>query len=90
MEFTEAAYEPRVVEHIPGVAHVVADALSRRYDPNKTWVLPPLLQDIPETEVPIRDEDYYVTWATYRTHLCAKQVQEFGHKSEILSWGCTR
>ena len=51
------------VDHTPGVAHVIADALSRIYDPSK-----PEAQDILQhpalaqavlTEVPIRTPTYY-------------------------------
>ena len=66
LEFSEAAYEPRVVAHLPGVANVVADTLSRRFDPNKKWEVPSMLKHLPETRVPDRTDDYYLTLSSHR------------------------
>ena len=59
--FTDAHFEPDAVEHVPGISNTIADALSRRYDPAKTWSLPALLAGVPETVLPPRTPDYYKT-----------------------------
>ena len=41
--YSEAAREPRIFEHAPGVANVVADALSRAFEPGVDFKLPPQL-----------------------------------------------
>ena len=51
------------VYHTPGVAHVIADALSRMYDPAKPEAREvlrhPALADAVFTEMPIRTPEYY-------------------------------
>ena len=46
--------------HTPGVANVIPDSLSRQFQPDKTFVLPPGLTSEQEFTVPIRDSDYYL------------------------------
>ena len=45
LDVADGLYEPLVVEHIPGVANVLADVLSRRRDPKYavSWSVPPSL-----------------------------------------------
>ena len=38
--FTQAAFHPRYVQHVPGVTNVLADALSRITDPTKQYKIP--------------------------------------------------
>ena len=61
LEFTYAAFVPMLVEHIPGIANELADALSRRKDPSRSgsWRIPPCLDTVTATEVPPRDASYY-------------------------------
>ena len=58
---TESTFEPVVYEHVPGIASVVADELSRRWDPKykDTWTLPDELKGVPHTAVPALGRDYY-------------------------------
>ena len=53
------------VYHTPGVAHVIADALSRIFDPMKPDAIKvldhPALKDAELTSVPERTPDYYLT-----------------------------
>ena len=57
-----ASFEPKI-EHVPGVANQLADALSRMNDPNKPKGLPQILKSIPFTTIPIRYRSYYWTLA---------------------------
>ena len=63
MLFTEACFEPVSTVHLPGIANVVADRLSRRFDPAyaATWVVPEVFAGIPETKLPTRDDSWYTT-----------------------------
>ena len=57
----ESTFEPVVYEHVPGIANVVADKLSRKWDPRyqDTWTLPEELNKVTQTVVPRRDREYY-------------------------------
>ena len=60
LDIAEAVYTPDVVSHVPGIAHKVADGLSRRCEPHKgVWKLPSLLFGIPETHVARRDDSFW-------------------------------
>ena len=54
-------YQPHIVEHIPGVDNVIADELSRRYQPGHEFVLPAILKDVPETVFTARGREYFKT-----------------------------
>jgi len=58
--FAYSAIPPVFAEHIPGVANVMADALSRRHQPGKSQELPPLLRQARERTPPSRDDSYYM------------------------------
>ena len=62
LEFTQASFVPMIIEHIPGIANEIADVLSRRRDParSSTWILPPVLKHLAPTEVPVRNDAYYL------------------------------
>ena len=57
-----ASFEPKI-EHIPGVANQLADALSHMNDPKKPKTVPPMLENVPFTKIPIRYRSYYMTLA---------------------------
>ena len=61
LELGRCEYTPDVVEHIPGVANVIADNLSRRYDPAKSvgWVIPALLRQVPENTLQTRTRQWW-------------------------------
>ena len=42
LHYAEGSFEPRVTEHVPGVANDIADALSRLSEPNDTKITPRL------------------------------------------------
>ena len=43
LDISDSVYEPQLAEHIPGISNIVADMLSRKFDPEKKYTLPPLL-----------------------------------------------
>ena len=55
-------YRPASACHIAGLTNVVADALSRRFDPAKkdSWKLPAELLSVKRTDLPTRDSTYYI------------------------------
>ena len=61
LDVATRVYEPQVAKHISGVAHELADSLSRRYDPRNAgaWQIPPPLAAVPETVVPVRGPPHY-------------------------------
>ena len=59
LDIARACYEPVAVEHVPGVANKICDGLSRRYQPGKSFSVPPLLADVPETKLPPRGQEYF-------------------------------
>ena len=58
LDLGTACYKPEVVQRLPGIANVLADTLSRKYDPGKTFVLHPLLTSAAEVCPPPRP----ITW----------------------------
>ena len=60
--FSRFAFEPDVVQHVPGIANTTADALSRCFCPSADYTLPVfLLQSVVRTHVPVRDTSFYHT-----------------------------
>ena len=58
-----ATFRPDVYSHVPGLANVTADALSRRYEPGVSFRLPALLSGVTETHPQIRSPSW---WRTLR------------------------
>ena len=52
-------YRPAVCAHSPGVAHQVADMLSRKYAPGFQYSLPACLAKARETLIPARIAEYF-------------------------------
>ncbi len=50
---------PRVIEHTPGVAIKLADILSRKYEPGIVFVVPQVLEAVPEQVLEARTAAYY-------------------------------
>ena len=66
LDIAEASFVPDTATHLPGVANVVPDALSRRFQPaadgkSKVWKVPTMLGDSLETIPPVRNRSYYRT-----------------------------
>ena len=64
MIYATAAFQPRVVEHLPGITNVAADALSRLHEPGANYSIPESLQHLSPLPLPVRDERYYSTLST--------------------------
>ena len=58
LDVADAVYDPQVATHVPGVANVCADELSRRYQPDRRFVLPALLCSCKE----VKPVDRSPTW----------------------------
>ena len=54
-----ASFRPEVIQHLPGIANVLADSLSRKFDPHKTFVLHPALQRATEVTPPPRPKSWW-------------------------------
>ena len=52
-------YQPMDGVHIPGLANVFADILSRKHDPNKRYEIPEAPRAVPETVLDRRDSRWY-------------------------------
>ena len=58
LDLGTASYRPEVVQHLPGIANLVADSLSRKFEPGKPYVHHPCLQWSTEVVPPPRP----LTW----------------------------
>ena len=64
LELAESPFQPEIrASHLPGISNVVADSLSRRWDPrySSSWRPPSLLSVASEVRVPQRDDLYFRT-----------------------------
>ena len=62
--YTESSFEPRVFEHLPGIANGIADTLSRLDEPGGHKTLPAELYEITPTIAPERVKSWYKVLAT--------------------------
>ena len=61
LELAEGTTWPLLLEHAPGIATVVPDLLSRRFQPGVQFPLPPTLRDVPELTLVPRTAAYIRT-----------------------------
>ena len=59
LDVAQSEYRPNIVEHVPGIDNVVADELSRKFQPGHVFALPPCLTDVPELQLAARDRSYF-------------------------------
>ena len=59
LDLADAEFSPEFFVHIPGIANEVADVLSRKFDPSKTFVLPAVLNQAKEYTVEVRSVAYF-------------------------------
>ena len=63
LDVAMACYQPAIVEHVPGIANVTCDSLSRKYQPGVAFALPSLLHGVPERVILPREAEFYRTIA---------------------------
>ena len=61
--FSETSFQPRHVDHLPGVMNTYADALSRLYEPNAKYRIPEELRKAKQVHAPARTRSFYSTLA---------------------------
>ena len=76
LELGNAEFKPNLFSHIPGIANVSADALSRRTEPGKPFALPSCLLDVREQPPPIRSHRYFRTLASPAHSSSAERREE--------------
>ena len=59
--YAQAVFVPIIGAHIPGVANVTADHLSRQAQPGSPPRLGPVLGGARRRDVPLRDRNWYLT-----------------------------
>ena len=61
LDTADEIYEPQIASHVPGIANVVADTLSRRFDPAKVYSVPPPLAHAVEVQPEARTGGWWRT-----------------------------
>ena len=59
LDIGNGVHRPDVCAHSPGVAHKVADALSRKFAPGFSYTVPPCLADAAEVAAPSRAPNFW-------------------------------
>ena len=77
LDFASATYAPDIIQHTPGIMNSSADALSRRFEPDKNYVVPHILRSCKEVCPQSREPKCWKTWDYWRWH--------FGHTHYIKS-----
>ena len=80
LDIADAIYEPQMASHVPGVANVAADALSRKHQPDVVFTLPSVLAGSTEVHPPDRDHQWWRTIAARQSQI---GVRKGGDKSTI-------
>jgi hypothetical protein len=61
LDIASSEYKPQIAEHIPGVDNVIADPLSRRFQPGANFQLPPCLRTAEEVVLAPRGPEFFRT-----------------------------
>ena len=77
LEIGDSRYRPSIRDHLPGIANKIADALSRKFCPDKAFTLPECLKNVTEVTVPVRDEQYYESRACRRPQCTSSETGAF-------------
>ena len=67
LDIADGIYEPSVVAHVPGVANVTADALSRLHEKGSTHAFPTTLLHSTKVKPPNRTHSWWRSLATPAT-----------------------
>ena len=69
LDISNAVYEPETASHVPGVAKVAADKLSRKFEPTTVpFSLPPVLSACTEVHPPDRPREWWRSLASQRSY----------------------
>jgi hypothetical protein len=61
IDLGDGTFRPDIIAHLPGVANVLADECSRKFDPaHQPWQIPRVLRQVQEDFPVIRDANYYI------------------------------
>ena len=63
LDIAASCYAPALAEHVPGVANVTADTLSRRFEPGCTFAVPAVLASVPELRLTPRGKTFFKSLA---------------------------
>ena len=58
LEFSHSCITPRSVQHVPGLADVMSDMLSRKFEPKAQFKLPEALKLAKDIKLPVLSEAY--------------------------------
>ena len=61
IDIAESVYRPSIISHVPGVSNIIADELSRWYEPRRFPKLPLYLRGASLRMLPTRDASFYRT-----------------------------
>ena len=75
LDVADAVYDPQLVSHIPGVANLAADALSRKFDPNVRYTLPTILKGCVEVHPDDRTPQWWRSKVPRQSHNAETVVQ---------------
>jgi hypothetical protein len=71
MLFGDSAFRPKIAQHAPGITNVVCNTLSRLHQPSSGKLFPEFLDKVIRTQVPIRNQAYYLAWSPPVEGRCA-------------------
>ena len=66
LDISEAVYCPHISEHVPGIANVTCDVLSRKFQPKASFHIPACLVEAKECTLPPRSREYFRTLDAHR------------------------
>ena len=74
LDIADSIYEPQLVSHVPGIANVASDALSRKYQPGVQFRLPHILEKCLEVHPAPRTPAWWRALETRPSHSASKGV----------------
>ena len=81
LDIADAVYEPQLASHVPGVANIAADCLSRKFQPDKKFVLPEVLADSTEVHPAERNDAWWRMLTPRASHKPGKQGSKSSESS---------
>ena len=65
LDFAAATYAPDIIQHTPGIMNSSSDALSRRFEPGKNYVIPHILRSCTEVFPQSREPKFWKIWGDW-------------------------